>query len=506
MSTKPKRNGAITVAGTQKEARALATRSIAETMVGFETVRRFISMGLNQALRRAETEAKKKNQQLAESQRKKLEIDYGTIPGVNKPFLLQPGAEKIARWLKVRPVYETVDTELGNGHLEVVSRCRLLDRATQEEVFQGPRCSCSSMEPNFRFRWVMADPQPSKDWIFSEGRVRKAEGTGKSVKEWKNGKPTGQWLWQDRVENKDIHGERNKVRQMGEKRAIVKAIRNYGALSEIFTEDPSEWAFPDDEEGIEAEEQPTGKIVRDTPSEKGEASQNVAPGGAPTASASPAKIITVTWGSDAAEVAYVSGDIAQVVEQLKGSWQGIQLEGREVYVLPATFVAELEKWCMDNGYQLQEISGSTAPASLQPPPTAAPATKPEAATPSHQTKGPEVQGTSGPAAAEIVTVQGVVKHVRINRPKAKGAQNAAVECYNVLIGEPGSGAGVFYYAYNRNLWPILDQALNKPVTVLVKQKAIVGFVRVNGREFDADGITPVIQNSEERPKEGSLFK
>lgn len=505
MTGKAKRsNGAITVAGTQKEARALAARAIAETMVDFETVRRFVSKGLNQALQRAEDKAKKNKTELAEYQRKKLEIDFGTIPGVNKPFLLQPGAEKIARWLKVRPVYETVATELGEGHLEVVSRCRLLDRSTNSEVFQGPQCSCSSMEPNFRYRWVQADPQPSKDWIFKEGKVRKAEGTGKSVKEWKNNQTTGNWLWMDRVENKDIHGERNKVRQMGEKRALVKAIRNYGALSEIFTEDPSEWAFPD-EEGMEAEEvPPTGKVVREPQK------QPVTPSGLDPlvggTQAAPIRIITVTWASDAAEVAYISGDITEVVERIKGAWQGIQLEGREIYVLPASFVADLENWCRENGHQMQEISGSSKPVEGPQAPHQAPVTQPEAAGPlPKQEDGPEVQKTSGPPVAEIATVQGVVKHIRINRPKSKGAQNAAVENYNVLIGEVGSGAGVFYYAYNRALWPILDQALNKQVAVLVKQKTIVGFVKVNGREFDSDGITPVIKMDEPRKPADQLF-
>ena len=489
MNSKPKRsNGEITVAGTQKEARALAARTIAETMVDFETVRRFISKGLNQALQRAEAEAKKKGKPLTDTQRRKLEIDYGTIPGVNKPFLLQPGAEKIAKWLKVRPVYDTTDTDLGNGHLEVVARVRLLDRATQEEVFQGPRCSCSSMEPNFRYRWVTADPQPSKDWIFKEGRVRKAEGTGKSVKEWKNGQQTGDWLWQDRLENKDVHGERNKVRQMGEKRALVKAIRNYGALSEIFTEDPSEWAFPaDEDEAPAAEQPPTGKVVRDPEQPR-------------PASAAPAKMITVSWGSDASDVAFVSGDISEAIGLIKGAWQGIQLEKSKVYVMPGPFIADLAEWCKANGHQFQEVSAMPKPADpptqTQSPPAAA---QPEAAAPSPK-NGPEVKGNPGPAAAETITVQGTVKTVRISKTKNN------TESYNVLIGEMGSGQGTFYYAFNRALWPILDQSVNKEVTVLVKDKAIVGFVKVNGREFDTDGITPIIQNSEDRPSAGSLFK
>jgi hypothetical protein len=492
MSQKTKHgNGAITVTGTQKEARALAARSIAETMVDFETVRRFISKGLNQALQRAEAKATKDRKQLTDAARRKLEIDYGTIPGVNKPFLLQPGAEKIARWLKVRPVYDTTDNELGDGHLEVVSRVRLLDKQTGDEVFQGPRCSCSSMEPNFRYRWVTADPQPTKDWIFSTGKVRKAEGTGRSVKEWKNGQATSNWLWQDRMENKDIHGERNKVRQMGEKRALVKSIRNYGALSEIFTEDPSEWAFAEENEGIEFEEQPTGKIVREA-----EPVNAVAPAAV--------KIITLTWRSDAAEVGYVSGDLELAASWLKKACGAIKLEDKDIYVMPAVSVPDLELWCRENGHQLQEISDSSVPANPQSNTQVAPVTQPEAAGPSTP-NGAEVKGAAAPPVAtvgEITTIIGIVKQVRVNR---KG-KSAMAESYNVLLLNSATGTAVFYYAYNRSLWPILDQAIEKNVTVLVKQKTIVGFVRVNGREFDADGITPVIQNSEDRPAPGSLFK
>ena len=52
--------------------------------------------------------------------REKFEIDWGTIPGVDKPFLKQPGAEKFCFWLNIRPKYFKTEIDLGAGHLEMV--------------------------------------------------------------------------------------------------------------------------------------------------------------------------------------------------------------------------------------------------------------------------------------------------------------------------------------------------------------------------------------------------
>lgn len=461
--------------------------SIKETIGKLETVRRFISKGLNQGLQRAEKKAKLAGKTLTEFERKRLEIDYGTIPGVNKPFLLQPGAEKIAMWLHLRPEYVKVEHTLGEsaGHIEVVARCKLMSTATKEELFQGPECSCSTMESNYRFRWVTAEPQPTTAWIFAEGKVAKARGEGKSVKEYKKNEWTGRWLWQDRINNPNIYDERNKVRQMAEKRAIVKAIRNYGALSEIFTEDPTEWAFPDEDGGETPETPPTGKVVKSSSSATA-AEGDSGPGASPAPSTVPPKIVSVSWASDAAEVAHVFGDITEALPIIKGQCHGIKLEGKDVYVVPAPMIPDLERWCRENQHGFQEVSGLPKKAS------------PEAAVPSggpSPSNGPE-SGHSGPTA-----VSGMLKMLRAGKSKNKN-----VESYQALIGEAGSGVGFWYYAYNANLFPILSQAQNKPVEVLLKDKVIIGFVKVNGRAFESDGITPIIQNSEDRPKPGNLFK
>lgn len=192
----------------------------------------------------------------------KKDVDYGQIPGIDKKFLLQPGAEKFALWTRVRPVYE-VDTEkLMDGHLDVVARCKLVSIKDQQVMAEGPWCSFTTMESNSRYRWIQpvcpecagkpgqcpkcggkGFAMPAKE----KAAEMKALGMGKWVPEKsKDGKTILGWKWFERRDNPNIHDERNKARQMACKRAFVKAIRTMGALSEIFTEDPSEWVFESD--------------------------------------------------------------------------------------------------------------------------------------------------------------------------------------------------------------------------------------------------------------------
>ena len=66
----------------------------------------------------------------------KAGIDYDQIPGTNGKTLLQPGSEKIALWLKVRPLFDTVETDMGNGHIENVIRCHLVPMLVYDHIMQ----------------------------------------------------------------------------------------------------------------------------------------------------------------------------------------------------------------------------------------------------------------------------------------------------------------------------------------------------------------------------------
>lgn len=239
--------------------------NVTATIKNLEKVRRFIQVSFNQELRREEARFKLgARAKITEAERRELEIDFGTIPGVDKPFLKQPGAEKFLFWLNLRPKFVNHYTEIEEpvkGHLEVVSRVLFYSKVTGEEVFEGPDCSCTTLESNYRFRWVARrDNQdeyvkPSQEEMIALkhqglGRLRK-------IDEYKRGVKTGQkiWVWYDRTENPNIYDERNKVRQIGEKRALVKGVRNMGALSEIFVTDPGDWDLVADSEWEEGEEE-----------------------------------------------------------------------------------------------------------------------------------------------------------------------------------------------------------------------------------------------------------
>jgi len=218
---------------------------IKQTVENLERIRRFVSQCLNIDLQRAEAAAKAVGKELDDDTRKALEIDWGTIPGVPKPFLMQPGAEKMMKWLQLRPKYHTRDVEHPAGHLEVVSHVVLYSLISKEEVFEGPDASCTTMETNFRYTWAEA-PDPGQD----EKDRLKLIGMGQNRQVWKWIQKRRQqvWVWQVRIENPNIWNERNKVRQMAEKRALVKCLRNAGAVSQIFNSDPSEWNIGEETE------------------------------------------------------------------------------------------------------------------------------------------------------------------------------------------------------------------------------------------------------------------
>lgn len=432
--------------------------SIKETIQRLEAVRRFVVSGLNQGLKRAEAKAKRAGKLLllSDAERRKLEIDYGTIPGVDKPFLKQPGAEKIALWLHVRPKYATSHLAMPDGHLETLSRCHLISVATQDEVFQGPECSCSSMETNFRYRFVEADPQPSRE----VARKAMFEGKGK----WKyvhvlekgrvvflDGKPVLERKWHDRLENSNIHDERNKVRQQAEKRALVKAIRNFGALSEIFVEDPSEWELdPELAPERTANVTQVGKIVRDPDPVPKSEQPAVVPDAVPDGTG---KTVQLVFLSEAGEAAHVSGDIGEIVSFIKKECHGIKLPDADVYQIPGAYVEHLAAKCREWKFTFQEVSRR--------------------------------RRDSKPGCGLVVMTKVSYK---------PGTKNVAY--FQVLIKDDNTAG--WYFCYNPQLYSILAGAVDKDVELIVNAKVIVGLKRIDTREYDEDGITPVIQVGENR--------
>lgn len=163
---------------------------------------------------------------------------YGKIPGVDKPSLMQSGAEKICYMFKLVPRYTVQREDIAGmpGHREYTVTCTLIgpDGLTKGEAV----ASCTTMESRYRYRNV-ADYEDTGERIPKDYKARKQEyrRQGLGAK-----KVDGQWLWvrfkdSERQENPDIADTWNTVLQMAEKRAFVRATRSTTAASDIFTQD-----------------------------------------------------------------------------------------------------------------------------------------------------------------------------------------------------------------------------------------------------------------------------
>lgn len=426
--------------------------SVKETIKRLENVRKFVVGCLNQGLKRAEAKAAKLGTPLTDAERRKLEVDYGTIPGADRPFLKQPGAEKIALWLHVRPEYTKTDVQLPEGHLETLARCRLISVATKDEVFQGPECSCSTMESNFRFRFAEANIAPAREEVARlvfEGRGKwkytLVLENGRVL--YKDGKPVLERKWHNRFDNPNIYDERNKVRQQAEKRALVKTVRNFGALSEIFVEDPTEWEFePEHIPERSATITEVGKIVRDPahvpiPEQPKAAAAPEVMDGEPDGKG---KTVQLVFLPDTT-AAHVSGDIAEITGFIKKQCQGAKLPDVDVYQIPANYVDVLAEQVREWGFSFQEVS--------------------------------RIRTDSKPGCGVITQTKLALK-----------PGTSKTDYYQVLISTESGNS--WYFCYNETLIAILAGAKGKDVDLIVNGKTVVGARRIGIREYMEDGLTP----------------
>jgi hypothetical protein len=205
-------------------------------------------------------------------------IDYGTIPGTNKPTLLKPGAEKLGAFFGLRPIFvpqESVNDWTGKDH----NGEPFFFREYKTQLFRAGELvgegigSCNSWEKKYRYRWINELEIPSnvdksglefRDGAISEFvfAVEKAETTGKY------GKPASYWqqfadaisngtakqikrktkkgdemdAWEIggklyAIPNKDVADQVNTIDKMAQKRAFVAAILIATNASDYFTQD-----------------------------------------------------------------------------------------------------------------------------------------------------------------------------------------------------------------------------------------------------------------------------
>jgi hypothetical protein len=173
-------------------------------------------------------------------------LHYGTIPGCGeKPTLLKPGAEMLAKLFNLRPEYKRERHDLGNGHIEIMSDCTMFSRATGTAVGSGAG-TCSTMESKYRWR----KSQRACPACGVDGSIGRSKFPPKD-------NPTGQpgWYCRDckaqfaydasdirnqqagRVENPDIADQYNTVQKMADKRAYVASVITSVGASDFVTQD-----------------------------------------------------------------------------------------------------------------------------------------------------------------------------------------------------------------------------------------------------------------------------
>jgi hypothetical protein len=204
-------------------------------------------------------------------------VDFGVVPGTDKPTLLKPGAEKLTTFFGLRPTFEIVEKvedwtgvqHNGEPFFYYLYRCRLIRRG---EIIAEGDGSCNSMESKYRWRWVQESDMPPGDLSRFKKRggriseftfaIEKAETGGKY------GKPAEYWKqFEDairdgtatqitrttasgkelaayeidatvyRVPNEDIASQVNTIQKMAQKRAFIGATLLGVNGSEFFTQD-----------------------------------------------------------------------------------------------------------------------------------------------------------------------------------------------------------------------------------------------------------------------------
>jgi hypothetical protein len=200
---------------------------------------------------------------------------FGVIPGTGtKPTLLKPGAEKLAMMFRLDPQYQSVETHDGR-HLTVKTTCTLWHIPTGQRWGSGEG-SCSTKESKYAYRQAKrVCPKCGADAIlrskFSpKGRPdlepgwychTKLKGCGQ---EYDANDPFVVGQMTGRVDNDDVADQYNTVLKMANKRALVAAVLNVTAASDIFTQDIEDAPPPAERQGprvIDAE--PVRPIAQD---------------------------------------------------------------------------------------------------------------------------------------------------------------------------------------------------------------------------------------------------
>jgi hypothetical protein len=171
----------------------------------------------------------------------KVDEHYGVIPGTDKPTLYKPGAEKLCLLFRLGPGYDVKET-FDHDHYSVSVTCTLNHIPTGNKVAEGMGY-CTTMESKYRYRNAQRVCPVCGEAQIIKG---KAEYGGGWLCWKKKGGCGATFLDGDdkiesqeagKVENPDLADSYNTVLKMGCKRALVAAVLNGTAASDLFAQD-----------------------------------------------------------------------------------------------------------------------------------------------------------------------------------------------------------------------------------------------------------------------------
>ena len=146
----------------------------------------------------------------------KLDVDFGVIPGTQKPSLYQPGAERINLAFGVRPEYDIIEKELDHDRPILWNKRK---KTGWDKIANEPTWTITQGESVGLYRYVIKCRLINK-------------ASGQEVGEACGSASTLESRYVDRPRENE-----NTVLQQAQKRAFVRATRNTYGISDRFTQD-----------------------------------------------------------------------------------------------------------------------------------------------------------------------------------------------------------------------------------------------------------------------------
>jgi len=191
-------------------------------------------------------------------------VDYGKVPGTDKPTLLKPGSEKLCVLFQLGARRPVLENRLEGDHLTVNAAVTLFHIPTGRDVYCG-MALCSTRESKYAWRQgSRACPECGTDGTIIKGRAdfgggwvcwKRKGGCGFKFVD-TDPRITKQEI--ERIPNPDLPDTWNTILKMAVKRAKIDATLGATGASAIFTQDigDNDPGADDDDLGFEAAQSP----------------------------------------------------------------------------------------------------------------------------------------------------------------------------------------------------------------------------------------------------------